>query len=132
MVHASPVTPDRLLCFTTGIPDEVARGFGLVGAKFYKVTRVEGEGTVNPGDLDRIGNLIELHFNTGPGKAVVLPALENLVAAGNVQNVRRLLEVMRDLAQQSHGIMLVSIDTVSLPETSVTLLERGTCRIAPG
>jgi hypothetical protein len=128
-VHSSALTPDRLLCFTTGIPEDIAREYGLMGAKFYKVTRVEGEGAVNPGDLDRLGNLIEMHFGTGPGKAVALPALENLVAAGTVQNVRRLLEVMRDIAQQSHGTMLVSVDPVSLSSMSVALLERGMCRL---
>jgi hypothetical protein len=128
-VRAAALPPDRILGFTGKLPQDIAVEFGLTGITFMKISRVQGDATVNPGDLDRIGNLIEMHFTAGPGRYVVLPCLENLVQAGNVANVRRLLEVVKDIATQSRGSMLVSVDRTSLPEAVVATLERGNFRL---
>ncbi len=123
------ILPEKIIGFTTLPPEEIAQEFGVLLTSVRKVSRVEGDANVDPGDLERIGNIIERHLEGGEGRVVVLPALENLVEAGNVRNVRRLLEVVRDLAQGSKGSMLVSLDPVSLPEANVSLLERGTFKL---
>jgi hypothetical protein len=128
-VRAASLPVDRVLGFTTRLPEDIAVEFGLTGITFLKISRVQGDKTVDPGDLDRIGSLIEMHFAAGQGRYVALPCLENLVQAGNVANVRRLLEVARDLASQSRGSMLVSVDRASLPESIVATLERGNFRL---
>ncbi len=125
------LSPDRIIGFTTFPPEDLAHDLGIPAASIFKISRVEGEGNVDPGDLERIGNFIERHLGGGEGRVVVLPAVENLVEAGNVRNVRRLLEVVRDLAQGSRGSMLVTLDPVSLPEAQVTLLERGARKLGP-
>lgn len=123
------VPPEKVIGFTTLSPEEIAQEFGVLLSSIRKVSRVEGEENVDPGNLEKIGNIIERHLEGGEGRVVVLPALENLVEAGNVRNVRRLLEVVRDLAQGSKGSMLVSLDPVSLPEANVSLLERGAFKL---
>lgn len=127
--RALNLPPEKVIGFTTFPPEEIAKEFGLPIPALHKVSRVEAEANVDPGDLERIGNFIERHLDGGEGRVVVLPSVENLVEAGNVRNVRRLLEVVRDLAQGSHGSMLVTLDPVSLPEAHVTLLERGAFKI---
>lgn len=125
VVKAAAVPAERVIAFTTEPPDSVAALLGFPASTFRRISRVEGEENFPPGDLERIGNAIERHLEMGEGHLVVLPGLENLVEAGNVRNVRKLLEVLRDLAQGSKGSVLVSLDPVSLPDASVTLLERG-------
>jgi hypothetical protein len=128
-VRAAALPQDRILGFTGKLPQDIAVEFGLTGVTFMKISRVQGDGIVSPGDLDRIGNLIEMHFSAGPGRFVVLPCLENLVQAGNVSNVRRLLEVTKDIATQTRGSLLVSVDPASLPQDVVATLERGNLRL---
>lgn len=129
IVKALGLDSSKIIGFTTQPPEGVAADLGMPAANFRKISRVEGEDTIDPGDLERLGNLIERHLEGGPARVVVLPGVENLVEAGNVRNVRRLLEVIRDLAQGSKGSLLVSLDPVSLPEANVTLLERGGCKL---
>jgi len=128
-VKTAPVSGELLLGFTTRLPEDILKEFDMTGIRLLKVSRVQGDSVVHPGDLDRIGSFIERHFEAGPGRFVVLPCLENLVEAGNVSNVRRLLEVARDLAMQTRGSMLVSVDKASLPDAVVATLERGVVRL---
>lgn len=129
VVRKAQIAPDKFIGFTTAPCESVCSDLGFPVDIFRKISRIEAEDSMAPGDLERIGNYIERHLEGGEGRVVVLPGLENLVEAGNVRNVRRLLEVLRDLAQGSHGSILVALDPGSLPEASVTLLERGAHRL---
>lgn len=130
VVQASKVERDKLLIFTREAPDQLVSRFGLQGASVHKITRVEGEDNVAPGDVDRIGYLIEAHFSKGPNRSVVLPGLETLVDASSIKNIRRLLEVARDLAQSSNGTILTSVDNKVLPPSQVALLEQGAVKMS--
>lgn len=129
VVQASKVERDKLLVFTREAPDQLRERYGLQGSSIHKITRVEGEDNVAPGDVDRIGYLIEAHFSKGPNRSVVLPGLETLVDASSIKNVRRLLEVARDLAQSSQGTILTSVDNKVLPPSQVALLEQGAVKL---
>jgi hypothetical protein len=126
--HNAPA-PDRVLAFTFGFPEEVAQRSGLPRSVFHRISRVEGKDSLTPGDLEKIGYLVERHLAGREGCLVVLPCLENLVEVNQTRNVRRLLDVLRDFASGTKGSILFSLDPVSLPATSVTLLERGAKRV---
>lgn len=125
LVRKTHVEAGKLLAFTHGDPEEVAREISPTTATVYKVTRVEGESTVSPADVDRIADVISTHFAQGRGRAVVLPGLETIVESTNVRNVRRMIDLVRDLAMESKGSILVTLDPGSLSATDLSLLERG-------
>jgi hypothetical protein len=129
VVRSSGLPRDSLLCFTRETPSLLTGEYGLSGAAIYRISRVEGEDTVTPGDLEKICSLAERHFAKSSGRAVVLPGLETLVDSSSAKNVARLLEVMRDLAQQSRGAVLVSFDPESLPSNQAAMLRRGAVRL---
>ncbi|MCL5984628.1 MAG: DUF835 domain-containing protein [Candidatus Thermoplasmatota archaeon] len=128
---AAGLPPQRLLVFLTQTAEVLLPEYGLAGVEAIKLSRVEGEDVVSPGDLDRLGYLIEKHFAKGQGYKVVLPSVEALVEAAGVKNVRRLLDVARELAQGSAGSLLLSIFPKALPEEQVAILERGATLLAP-
>jgi hypothetical protein len=130
VVGKSGLQRDGLLCFTREAPSLLTGEFGLQGATIYRLSRVEGENTVGPGELEKIIDIIERHLAKGSGRAVVLPSLEGLVEATSVKSVGRLLEVARDLAQTSRSAVLVSFDPKTLPENQAALLRRGAVRLA--
>ena len=128
---AAGLPPQRLLVFLTQTAEVLLPEYGLAGVEAIKLSRVEGEDVVSPGDLDRLGYLMEKHFAKGQGYKVVLPSVEALVEAAGVKNVRRLLDVARELAQGSAGSLLLSIFPKALPEEQVAILERGATLLAP-
>ncbi|MDE1820415.1 MAG: DUF835 domain-containing protein [Euryarchaeota archaeon] len=125
LVRKTSIDPTRLLLFTQGSRDALLRDPRLAGATIYKVSRMEGEHIVSPADVDKLGDMISIHFSKGKGRAVVLPGLETVVESTNARNVRRLLDLVRDLALESRGTVLFSVDPGSLSAADLTLLERG-------
>ncbi len=83
------------------------------------------ENKIKPGDLDRIGHLLEAHLRTGEGKAVVVEALDMIIDANQVKGARRLLDVVREIAQENKGTVLVQLNPSSLPLAERTRLEEG-------
>lgn len=121
--------PERVLVFLTQTAPSALPGLGLLGVETVKLSRVEGEDVVAPGNLDILGDLIERHLSKGQGYGVVLPAVEVLVEASGVKNVRRLLDVAREIAQGSSGSVLYSVDPRALSPEQVAILERGALKI---
>ncbi len=131
-IGAAGLTASQVLGFTKQNPEGVVAKFSLEGATLYRISTIEGDGSVLPTDLERIGLFIDRHLSAGPGRVVVLPGLEHLVEATNVRNVRRLLDVVRDLALPKRGSMLFSVDRSSLPAEQTAVLERLALRLVPG
>lgn len=104
----------KLLCFTHQLRAQVLGTEVPDGVNVLQLSRVEGENMVSPSDVDRIGSFMEQHFTAGTGGLVVLAGLETVVEAAGIGSVRRLLDVGRDLAQQSRGSLLVSMDPARL------------------
>ncbi len=125
LVRKTAIEPGTLLAFTHGSREDVTRALGSTEVTVFKVSRLEGEGTVSPADVDRIADVIATHFAKGKGRAVVLPGIETIVESTNVRNVRRMIDLVRDLALESKGAVLVTLDPGSLPSASLSLLERG-------
>ncbi len=125
MTQNAGVPPDRLLLLLAFASNFQLQELGLSQAEVVRISRVEGEDVVPPGDLDKIGYLIEKHFGKGQGYKVVLSSIETLVEANGPKNVRRLLDVAREVAMSSRGSMLVSLDPKAIAKDPVAMLERG-------
>ena len=129
LVRRSAIPKDRILAFTRNDPATLESRFGLKGARFIRLSSLGGEGSVMPGDLDRIGDLIEKHLTAQNASAVVLPNVETFQGVASLPSIRRLLEVSRDLAVQTSGSVLISLDPRALPPTAVATLEQGAVRL---
>jgi hypothetical protein len=129
LAGSSGVPNDRLLVFLTQVSEVTLPRYGLESVETVRLSRVEGEDVVSPGDLEKLGYIIEKHFSRGQGYKVVLPSVESLVEAAGIKNVRRLLDVARELAQGAAGSVLFSLDTQALSPDQVAILERGAFKI---
>lgn len=125
LVRKTQVEPTRLLAFTHLGKEELTRSYGLGGATVFKVSRMEGEDHVSPADVDHLADRVSRHFAAGRRRVAVLPGLETVVESTNVRNVRRMLDLIRDLAMESKGAFLYALDPGSLTPTELALLERG-------
>lgn len=129
MARNAEIPPDRLLLLLAFSSDYVLQEMGLGGVETVRISRVEAEDVVPPGDLDKIGYLIEKHLSRGTGYKVVLSSIETLVEANGPKNVRRLLDVAREVAQTSRGSVLVSLDPKALSKDPVAMLTRGAAMV---
>jgi tetratricopeptide (TPR) repeat protein len=87
------------------------------------ITRLEGENNIAPGSLDALADRFEEHLRSHPGGTVALEGMEYLVSQGSFLPVLRLLQFLRDVAQETGGQVILSINPTSLEPREVSLLE---------
>lgn len=87
------------------------------------ITRLEGEDHVNPASLDALADLLSEHLRSAPGASAALEGIEYLVSQGSFLPVLRLLQFLRDLAQETGGQIIVSLNPAALEPREVSLLE---------
>ncbi len=83
----------------------------------------EGEGVISPTDLDVLGEKLSTHL-TQPGHPVVaISGLEYLASQNSFLPVLRLVQFLRDSADEGEGLVLVSLNPQTLEKKEVALLE---------
>lgn len=87
------------------------------------VTRLEGAENVAPSDLDGLGDRLQEHLRRAPGSVVSLEGLEYLVSQGAFLPVLRLLQFLRDVAQETEGQVLLAMNPAALEPREVSLIE---------
>jgi hypothetical protein len=122
---ASGMERSKMLVLAPDSPAIVTGKYGLAGAKVCRITRTEGEDNVNPGDLEKIGYLIEKHLEQGAGRAVLLHGLSRLIDAQGFRNARRLIDVARESAETNRGAVLALIDPATIEPGQLHQLEEG-------
>jgi hypothetical protein len=125
MVSRSGVPRDHLLVVSNDAPSSLATSFGLAGARFVRLARTEGEDHVSPADIDLLGNIIENHLQGESNRAVVLHGIDMVMDSSSPKAVRRLIQVLREIAESSRGAVLVHLNPTLLPATELPALEEG-------
>lgn len=123
IVGSSGVERDKMLVFCTESPGELSASYGLAGATLWRIASSEGEGKVKPGDVDRLGLLIEDHFAQASGQAVVLKGLDRIIEEAGFRGARRLLEVAREVAEKTRGAVIVHVDPILVGPKEIHQLE---------
>jgi hypothetical protein len=96
----------------------------LSGAKtILCLTRLEGPDNIAPGALDALGERLEQHLRGTPGSIVAMEGLEYLVSQGSFAPVLRLMQFLRDVAEDSGGHLVVAVNPSSLEARETSLLE---------
>lgn len=107
------VPPASLLLLVDEQPKALRQEYSLDGVEARWICRTEEEeDAILPGDLDRIGFLIDDHFREGEKRAVVITGIERLVTENGAGPVVRLLDHVRDAARSGGGAVLVHINPV--------------------
>ncbi len=113
-----------LLLFVSDDPERVRERYQLQGASIHRISRLEGEGNISPANVDRAGQVAELHCSRRKGKTLVLIPVVAEVAAEGVKPVTRLLEVLYEVAVAQEGEVLVHLDPRKLTLAERRSLER--------
>ena len=93
------------------------------GARSLWITRMEGEGRVSPSDLDGLGEHASRLFHEHDGAILALEGIEYLASQSGFPAVLRLVQFLRDLAQETRGHLLVSVNPAAFERREVSLLE---------
>ncbi len=125
MVARSGFPRDHILVVSTEAPAHLSSVYGLAGAHFLRIARTEGEGNIFPADIDRLGNLMELHLQGGSARAVVFQGIDVVTDSTSPKTVRRLIQVLREVAETSRGAVLVYLNWSLLPPEQLKALEEG-------
>lgn len=83
----------------------------------------EGEECLHPGQVDAIGEQLLRHLKGGPGAVVALTGLDYLVSQNGFQPVLKLVQFLREEADQAEGHVLISINPLTLEKRELALLE---------
>ncbi|MDE1837616.1 MAG: PKD domain-containing protein [Euryarchaeota archaeon] len=125
MVAGSGLDRTKLLVFSLEAPGSIAATYGLVGATLWRISRTEGEENLAPGDVDRMGDLIERHFSKGSGRAVVLRGIERIIDSAGLRSAVRLIEVAREVGEETRGAVLVHLNPDNVQVNERRQLEEG-------
>ncbi len=115
MASASGLDRAKILIFTPESSGALTGKYGMSGAQFHRLSRREGDENISPGDVDRMGYLIDEHFGKGSGRAVVIDGVSMLLDANGLKTVRRLLELANEAAETTRGAVLVYVNPDTLP-----------------
>ncbi len=114
--------PSRMLIVTKtphDVPAMLAKG------ELWHMAYGEGEGRVLPGDLDRLGSIIETHLTKTPGCVVYVDALDLVSHATSFKSARRLVQVTREMAEEHSAHALFRIPPGFYTPTELSQLEEG-------
>lgn len=125
MVARSGVPRDHLLVVSNEAPSLLATSFGLAGARFLRIARTEGMDHVSPADIDRLGDVIEHHLEGESNRAVVIHGIDKVIDSTSPRAVRRLVQILKEVAEASRGAVLVHLNPSVLPTGELPILEEG-------
>jgi hypothetical protein len=92
-------------------------------AEVLWLSRGEGEEHLPPSDMDRIGDVLKAYIEKASGSVVVLTGFDYLSSQNGFQPVLRLVQFLRDVAEEEGGHLLISMNPRSFEERQVSLLE---------
>ena len=87
------------------------------------LTRMEGPDAMSPSNMDALGERLTGFLQSQPQGIVVLTALEYLVTQNGFPAVLRLLQFLRDIAEESEGHLLIAMNPGAFEPREKSLLE---------
>ncbi|MDE2043706.1 MAG: AAA family ATPase [Thermoplasmata archaeon] len=95
----------------------------IPGLATLVLARGERPDESDPRDLDRMGALLADHLRKAHGNAVVLTGLEYLSSQAGGPALRHLVQFLRDVAEETGGHLLLSINPAAFDTRELSLLE---------
>jgi tetratricopeptide (TPR) repeat protein len=91
--------------------------------KMLWLSKLEGAGTVAPGELDVLGERLEKYLKANREALVVLDGLEYLVDLNTFPSVLLLLELVRDIAHSQGGSLILNVNPSTIEPRNRSRLE---------
>lgn len=92
-------------------------------ARLHWLTRMESPDAISPSNLDALGERLASFYQERKGGIVLLTAIEYLVTQNGFPAVLRLLQYLRDVAEESNGHLLISVNPGAFESRERNLLE---------
>lgn len=121
-LHDPSLEPSKMLLVTKTPGDA---GGILSGAETWHLAFGEGEGKIQPGDLDRLGSVIETHLSKFPGCVVFVDGIDLISQSSSFKNARRFVQVTREIAEEHRAHALFRIPPGIYTPTELSQLEEG-------
>lgn len=112
----------KVLCITREPPERVARRHPLEDAEHYWLITQDGDRSVNPFELDRVGDLIEGFARRHPEGAVLLDGVELLMVMNTYEDVRDFLSDLQAPLRHGRVECIIPIDTRTLTTSELAEL----------
>lgn len=123
VLHGLQIAPADVMIVTREDPELLRKKFGLSESKIYRLTRMEGEDTVSPKDVDRLGHLAEEHLTKHAGGLVVLTDPQYFVSHVGFETLHRLLQELQDLAHAHRGTFLLAFNPGTFKPAQIAQIE---------
>jgi tetratricopeptide (TPR) repeat protein len=114
-----------LLVAARDAPASLRRSFPELpsDSRLIWLSRSEGAEAVPPQDLDHLGELLNQHLASGPGRLVLLAGLDYLASQSGSLPVLRLVQYLRDSAEDHQGHVVLSLRPQAMETREVARLE---------
>ncbi len=83
-------------------------------AKIIWLTSIKGKDRISPGDLTKLHATVVEFMNENEKGVVVLDGIETMITNTDFIKVLHLLQKLRDVVSEKHGVLLISIDLDTL------------------
>ncbi|EDY34499.1 conserved hypothetical protein [Aciduliprofundum boonei T469] len=93
-------------------------------AKVVWLSSIRGKDRISPGDLTKIHATVVEFMKENEKGVVVLDGIETMITNTNFVKVLHLLQKLRDVVSEKHGVLLISIDLDTLNPQDRALFKR--------
>lgn len=93
-------------------------------AKVVWLSSIRGKDRIPPGDLTKIHATVVEFMKENEKGVVVLDGIETMITNTNFVKVLHLLQKLRDVVSEKHGVLLISIDLDTLNPQDRALFKR--------
>lgn len=92
-------------------------------ARTMRFSKGESPHDLGPSHLDALGDLVRAHFDAAPESIVAISPLEYLSSQNGFLPVLRLVEYLRDLAEEREGHLLLGLNPEAFERRELTMIE---------
>ncbi len=119
------------MIITRDFPMRLAEEQDVRGSKVVWLTNLVGEGRMNPTAIGLLMGQIRNFIEANPRTVVLIDGLEYLVSLNTYDRMLQFMHQLRDIVVTHESILLVPLDTRTLGQREVAMLERSMEPIVP-
>ena len=93
-------------------------------AKIIWLSSIRGKDRISPGDLTKIHATVVEFMNENEKGFVVLDGIETMITNTDFIKVLHLIQKLRDVVSEKHGVLLISIDLDTLNPQNRALFKK--------
>lgn len=112
------------LCISREYPETIRKQYGLEKTPIVWLTRTEGENTIKPNELEKLGYLIGDFLDRSEKPIILLDGLEYLISYNGFNKVLKFIHATKDNVSMKRAILIVSANPQSYDPKEFAVLEK--------